>query len=237
MYSLVPGGSKPELESSLDTFELIKGLKGILMELPFRLGNSQDLSFYCNCDDMETEVSSIELSLPEEVMEEGDMVSSGKDSCIAGNDIIAQESEEDDSLSLEGDRVCDIDSSCSLSVASETSSFCGEDFLGFDATSGIDIEKNICGLDIIAKATLFVESNVETDVASDPIAVVVSLEEEVGDQSEGALQLAHQKEETTMIVPVPRSVFEVEYVPLWDLLLYVEEDPRWKMQCLLCRGL
>ncbi|KAK8706849.1 hypothetical protein V6N13_057924 [Hibiscus sabdariffa] len=209
MYSLVPGGSKPELESSLDTFELIKGLKGILMEeLPFRL----DVA--CNCYDMETEVSSIELPLPEEVME-GDMESSTKDSCIAGNDIIAQESEENDSLSLEGDRVCDIDSSCSLSVASETSSFCGEDFLGFDATSGIEIEKNICGLDIIAKATMFVESNVETDVASDPIAFVVSLEEEVGDQSEGVLQLAHQKEETTMTVPVPRSVFEVEYVPLW----------------------
>ncbi|KAK8976107.1 hypothetical protein V6N11_007601 [Hibiscus sabdariffa] len=172
-----------------------------------------------SCDDMETEVSSIEVPLLEEVME-GDMVSSSKDSCIASNDIIAQESEEDDSLSLEGDRVCDLDSLCSYSVASETGSFCGEDFLGFDAASGVDIEKNICGLDIIAKATKFVELNVVTDVASDPIAVSVSLEEEIGDGpeeklSEGVLQLALQKEETTMTVPVPRSVFEVEYVPLW----------------------
>ncbi|KAK8597585.1 hypothetical protein V6N13_094988 [Hibiscus sabdariffa] len=172
------------------------------------------------CDDMETEVSSIEVPLLEEVMEEGDMVSSSKDSCIASNDIIAQESEEDDSLSLEGGRVCDLDSLCSYSVASETSSLCGEDFLGFDAASGVDIEKNICGLDIIAKATKFVELNVVTDVASDPIAVSVSLEEEIGDGpeeklSEGVLQLALQKEETTMTVPVPRSVFEVEYLPLW----------------------
>ncbi|KAE8658044.1 Protein phosphatase 2C 16 [Hibiscus syriacus] len=168
---------------------------------------------------METEVSSMELPLPEEVMEEVDMVTIIKDSCIASADIIAQESEEDDSLSLEGDRVCDMDSLCSLSVASETSSFCGEDFLGFDSTSGVDIEKNICGLDIIAKVAKFVESNVETG-NKDPIAVEVSLEEEVGDGSEvklseGVLQLALQKEETTMTVPVPRSVFEVEYVPLW----------------------
>ncbi|KAE8665254.1 ABI1 isoform 1 [Hibiscus syriacus] len=46
------------------------------------------------------------------------------------------------------------------------------------------------------------------------------LEEEIGDAyeeklSEGVLQLALQKEETTMTVPVPCSVFEVEYVPLW----------------------
>ncbi|KAE8665553.1 serine/threonine-protein kinase CBK1-like isoform X2 [Hibiscus syriacus] len=78
-----------------------------------------------------------------------------------------------DTIPCCGDRICDLDSSCSYSVASETSSFCGEDFLGFDVASGVGIEKNICGLDIIAKATMLVESNVVIDVASDPISVGV----------------------------------------------------------------
>ncbi|KAE8664374.1 Protein phosphatase 2C 16 [Hibiscus syriacus] len=183
------------------------------MENPNGVLTDEDVG--CYCDDMETKVSSMELPLSEVVM-----VSSCKDSYIASNDNIAQESEEEDSLSLEGDRTCHLDSSCSYSVAGETSSFCREDFLCFDAASGVGIEKNICSLDIIAKATKFVESSVVTDVASDPIAVAVSLKEQTGDESEeklseGVIQLTLQKEETKMAVPVPRSVFEVEYVPLW----------------------
>ncbi|EOY29970.1 ABI1 isoform 3, partial [Theobroma cacao] len=184
----------------------------------------------CNCAAMGTEESSIEVTLPEEVKGEEatslDMLSDSKVSWIASNDVIAQESEEEeDSFSLEGDHVLDLDSSCSLSVASETSSLYGEDFLGFDVTSevgtpsSVDIEKSICSVDFIAKATKFVESNVETEVASEPLAVAVSLEEEIGDGSEQkpsavVLQLAVEKELSTT-VPVPRSVFEVEYVPLW----------------------
>ncbi|XWS26442.1 hypothetical protein CRYUN_Cryun26dG0032900 [Craigia yunnanensis] len=183
----------------------------------------------CNCADMETEESSIELSLTEEVKVEGatslDVISDSKVSWIASNDVIAQESEEEDSFSLEGDHVLDLDSCCSLSVASETSSLYGEDFLGFDATSevgtpsSVDNEKNICSVVIIAKATKFVDSNIETEVASDPIAVAVSLEGEIGDGSEQkpssvVLQLAPEKEPSTT-VPVPCSVFEVECVPLW----------------------
>ncbi|XVE70872.1 hypothetical protein DITRI_Ditri10aG0105400 [Diplodiscus trichospermus] len=182
----------------------------------------------CNCADMEIEESSIEVPLTEEVKGERatslDMISDSKVSWIGSNDVIAQESE-DDSFSVEGDHVLDLDSSCSLSLASETSSLCGEDFLGLDATSEVgtpryvDSEKNICGVDVIAKATKFVESNVETEVASDSLAVAVSLEEEIGDGSEQkssavVLQLALKKEPSAT-VPVARSVFEVEYVPLW----------------------
>ncbi|XVE97717.1 hypothetical protein REPUB_Repub03eG0042800 [Reevesia pubescens] len=190
-------------------------------------GTDEDVDF--NCADMETDESSIEVPLTEEVKREGatslDMISDSKVSWIASNDVIAQESEEDDSFSLEGDHVFDLESSCSLSVASETSSLYGEDFLGFDAASevgtpsSVDNEKSICSLDVIAKATKLVESNVETEVASDPLAVGVSLEEEIGDGSEQkpsamVLQLALEKE-TNTTVPFPRSVFEVEYVPLW----------------------
>ncbi|XWS72418.1 hypothetical protein CRYUN_Cryun02cG0037900 [Craigia yunnanensis] len=182
-----------------------------------------------NCADLEIEESSIEVPLTEEAKGEGatslDMIPDSKVSWIASNDVIAQEIEEDDSFSLEGDHVLDLDSCCSLSVASETSSLYGEDFLGFDATSevgtpsSVDNNKSICSINIIAKATKFVESNLETEVASDPLAVAVSLEEEIGDGSEQkpsalVLQLALEKEPSTT-VPVPRSVFEVEYVPLW----------------------
>ncbi|KAK8553446.1 hypothetical protein V6N13_062251 [Hibiscus sabdariffa] len=172
-----------------------------------------------SCDDMETEVSSIEVPLLEEVME-GDMVSSSKDSCIASNDIIAQESEEDDLCHWKAIVFAILIACVHILWQVKLVAFVERISWVFDAASGVDIEKNICGLDIIAKATKFVELNVVTDVASDPIAVSVSLEEEIGDGpeeklSEGVLQLALQKEETTMTVPVPRSVFEVEYVPLW----------------------
>ncbi|OMO86502.1 phosphatase 2C (PP2C)-like protein [Corchorus olitorius] len=186
----------------------------------------------CNCVDMATEETGIEVSLPQRVKGgEGDttsldMVSSdSKVNWISSNDVVAQESEEEDSISLEGDRVFDLDSSCSLSVASETSSLYGEDFSGFDFTSetgtpcSVDMEKSICSVDFIPKATKFVESNLEAEVARDPLAVAVSLEEEIGDGPEEkssamVLQLALEKEASTT-VPVPRSVFEVEYVPLW----------------------
>ncbi|KAK8566716.1 hypothetical protein V6N13_002406 [Hibiscus sabdariffa] len=187
------------------------------------LDSAEDVN--CNCDDMEIEESSIDVPLTEEVKGERattlDMMSDSKDSWIGNNDVIARDSEEEDSLSLEGDRVFDLDSSCSLSVASDTSSLCGEDFMSFDATSEVgtprtvDNEKSICSVAIIAKATNFVESNVE----SDPLAVAVNLEEEIGDGSEQkpsdvVLQLALEKQQS-MSAPVGRSVFEVEYVPLW----------------------
>lgn len=210
--------------------KLMANPSGILTDSETRATNQsatgEDVD--CNCADMETEASSIEVPLTEEVKGEGatslDMISGGKVSWISSNDVIAQESE-DDTFSLEGDHVIDLDSSCSLSLASETSSLCGEDFLGFDAVSEVgtprfvDNEKGICGVDIIAKATKFVESNGEAKVATDPLAVAVSLEEEIGDGSEqkpsaAVLQLSLEKEPSTTI-PVPRSVFEVECVPLW----------------------
>ncbi|KAE8700382.1 Protein phosphatase 2C 77 [Hibiscus syriacus] len=191
------------------------------------LGSAEDVD--CNCVDMEIEESSTEVPLTEEVKGERaislDMMSDSKDSWIGNNDVIARDSEEEDSLSLEGDRVFDLDSSCSLSVASETSSLCGEDFISFDATSdvgtpsSVDKEKGTCSVDIIAKGTNFVESNVEKEFASDPLSVAVNLEEEIGDGSEqkpsaAILQLALEKQRS-ISAPVGRSVFEVEYVPLW----------------------
>ncbi|KAE8682623.1 Protein phosphatase 2C 77 [Hibiscus syriacus] len=191
------------------------------------LDSAEDVD--CNRADMEREETSTEVPLTEEVKGERattlDMMSDSKDSWIANNDVIARDSEEEDSLSLEGDRIYDLDSSCSLSVASETSSLCGDDFVGFDATSEVgtsstvDKEKSIRSVDIIAKATNFVDSNVEKVFPGDPLAVAVNLEEEIGDGSEQkpssvVLQLALEKQRS-MSAPAGRSVFEVEYVPLW----------------------
>ncbi|KAF2304309.1 hypothetical protein GH714_029672 [Hevea brasiliensis] len=115
---------------------------------------------------------------------------------IMNDDVINQESEEeDDSFSLEGDPI--FDSSCSLSAASEPSSLCGEEFLGFEATSEIGTP----------------------EVVRDSVSVAVSLEEEIGDGSDPkpyavVLQLALGK---GVRGTVTCSVFEVDYVPLWGV--------------------
>ncbi|KAJ4709018.1 Protein phosphatase 2c [Melia azedarach] len=178
-----------------------------------------------NCNDLGNEVSNIVIVVPEEDKVRGvpllDMISENKSNWVSSNDVINRESEEDDSLSLEGDQI--LDSSCSLSVASETSSLCGEDFVGFEATSevetlsSLDIEKSICSVDIIAKASELGEPNIGTEIVSNPLAVAVSLEEEIGDGSKQksssvVLQLSMEK---GVSGTAGRSVFEVDYVPLW----------------------
>ncbi|KAJ7958388.1 Protein phosphatase 2C [Quillaja saponaria] len=150
-----------------------------------------------------------------------DMISRDKSTCVAGIDEIIRESEEDDSLSLEGDQI--LDSSCSLSVASENSSICGEEFVGFEDTSevgipiSIDTEKSIYGVNNVSKATGLGEANVEAKIVSDPLAVAVSLEEEIGHGSDPkpstvVIQLPLERGVSGTVI---RSVFELEYIPLW----------------------
>ncbi|GKV00097.1 hypothetical protein SLEP1_g12845 [Rubroshorea leprosula] len=183
----------------------------------------------CDRSEMETEESVIGVLRREEDKGGGtpllDMIADSKDSWITSDDVIAQQSEEDDSLSVEGDQI--LDGSCSLSVVSEASSLCGEDILGFEAISVVGIPgsfgngRNICSVDIIPKAMGFVESNVETEIASDPIAVAVRLDEDIGNgsqiqqQSAVVLQLALERGTSTAVA---RSVFELESVPLWGFM-------------------
>lgn len=138
------------------------------------------------------------------------------------NGVIARGSEEDDSLSLEleGDQI--LDSSCSFSVASETSSLCGEgeDIFALDirTPTSMDIEKNICGdvdVDVVAKAPNSEERNDETktQIVSDPV-------EEAGDGSDpkpSAIvhHLPLRLERGASGTSSGRSVFEVEFLPLW----------------------
>jgi len=177
-----------------------------------------------SCGDLDNEVRIVAVSVPGE--EKGneipllDMMTDDKTDWMATGDVIAQESE-DDSLSLEGDRF--LDSSCSLSVTSETSSLCAEDFLIVDANSEIetprclDVEKSVCSVNILAKAPEVEELNVEREMTNGPLSVAVSLEEDVrsslsSQSSAVVVQLPQGKQ---VNATVGRSVFEVEYVPLW----------------------
>ena len=170
----------------------------------------------CDCSGLDNEVTGVAGSVRKE--DRGgpsplsDMISQNKSNWVSGDDSIARESEEEDCLSVEGDQILD------GSVASESSSI--EDLFGFESISeggtlsSVDIEKSICSVDVVAKNTRLGESNVDTDVVSHPLAVAVSLEEEIGDgphskRSEVVLQLPVEKG------AVARSVFEVDYVPLW----------------------
>ncbi|GFY95543.1 similar to HYPERSENSITIVE TO ABA1 [Actinidia rufa] len=147
--------------------------------------------------------------------------SEGEVSVIAVSVPVVGESDEDDSLSLEGDQI--LDSSCSLSVVSDTSSLCGDDLFTFEVTpeigtpSFINVEKSFRNVERILKGTDMVESNIEGEIVNEPLAAAVSLGEEIGDGS--------SSKSSTVVLKLPseqgltgiarKSVFEVDYVPLW----------------------
>lgn len=173
----------------------------------------------CDCSGLDNEVSAILGSAQKEDRAGrsplSDMISQNKSNGVAGDDSIAHESEEDDCLFVEGDQILD------SSVASESSSLCGEDFFSFEATfdvgtpSSLDVGKNICSVEVVAKISKLAESNVDMDVVSEPLSVAVSLEGDIRDASHSKLSevvLQLPVEKGTVIT---RSVFEVDYVPLW----------------------
>ncbi|KAK7261021.1 hypothetical protein RIF29_27324 [Crotalaria pallida] len=154
-----------------------------------------------------------------------DMISQNKSTLDAGDVVLVPDIEEDDSLSLEGDQV--IDSSCSHSAVSENSSVYGEEFINFEANSdvgtprSIDIGKSIDVVNTVAQAVDLGESNVEADIMIEPLAVVGSLEEEAGVGSgpePSAIGLHQLHQEKGASGTVGRSVFELDYAPLWGFI-------------------
>ncbi|XP_010526048.1 PREDICTED: probable protein phosphatase 2C 50 [Tarenaya hassleriana] len=119
-----------------------------------------------------------------------DGVSETKAELVVVVDDVMREIEECDALSLEGDY--------SHSLASETSSLCGDDFPGFEFASDMGI---LGALDIVSMAAV---SDMNSDIATNPGSV--SRDE----PSSVVLRLAAEK-------PVARSVFEVECIPLWGI--------------------
>ncbi|XP_010527050.1 PREDICTED: probable protein phosphatase 2C 53 [Tarenaya hassleriana] len=129
-----------------------------------------------------------------------------KDELIVADDAM-REIEECDSLSLEGD--------CSLSLASETSSLCGDEFPGFEAASEMG---TLSALDLISRASISGGLGVNADIATSPVALAMNLEGETGivsrdEPASVVLRLAAEKGATAS----GRSVFEVEYIPLWGI--------------------
>lgn len=131
-------------------------------------------------------------AVPPQPIGDENMDCDGSSSCIA--------IDEDDSVSMEGDQV--FDNNCSL--VSETSSLCGDDFIGIESISelgamisSLDNERNVCSVDIISKAAPFAE------IASDPLSVE--------EDKQSTVVLLERGASTT----VARSVFEVAYAPLW----------------------
>ncbi|KAJ9702040.1 hypothetical protein PVL29_003993 [Vitis rotundifolia] len=216
----------PTVASHMDVtrFKLMTDATSLLSDSATQVSTESIAGEDENCSDLENEVSVVAVSVPVENREEGaallDMVSENKSNWVAGDDVVIRESEEDDFLSVEGDPI--LDSSCSLSVTSETSSICGEDLLAFEANfetgtpGSLDIEKDGCNDPIIAKSSHLGELNAEQEIVSDSLAVT-SLEEEIGfrpelKSSEVVIQLPEEKGVSGTVV---RSVFELVYVPLW----------------------
>ncbi|KAF8401034.1 hypothetical protein HHK36_014337 [Tetracentron sinense] len=181
----------------------------------------------CSCSNPHSEVGIVTLCASEEDMGGGvavmEMASENENGWVV-SDAIIQESDEDDFLSVGGDQM--LNSSCSLSVVSDTSSICGEEFLAMEATgeiktpSSLDIENCIGNVQIIAEATELGEPNIELEPMGNLLVVAVGLEAEVGDgpdpkASVVVLQLPGEKR---MRGTCSRSVFELDCVPLWGFM-------------------
>jgi protein phosphatase 2C len=138
----------------------------------------------------------------------------------SSDELLVPEIDEDDSLSLDGDPII----YSTLSLTSENSSVCGDEFFSsqdnsnFRTRSSMDIDKNISSVEIVARAAVFDKSNVEAGIMSEPLAVALSLGDETGVESD-------PMPTTVVLHPMPlekgasgtvgRSVFELDCTPLW----------------------
>ncbi|KAE9603658.1 hypothetical protein Lal_00002206 [Lupinus albus] len=152
-----------------------------------------------------------------------DMISQNKGTLVVSDEVLTPETE-DDLFSLEGDPTPIIDISCSFSVASENSSICRGKLVTYEATadleisSSFDIEKNSCAVSVVARAANLAESNDMADIMTEPLAVAVTLEEETRIRSAPnptAVVLHQLPLEKGVNGTVGRSVFELEWTPLW----------------------
>ncbi|CAI9787184.1 unnamed protein product [Fraxinus pennsylvanica] len=117
------------------------------------------------------------------------------------------------SSSLEGDQV--LDSSCSLSVVSDTSSICGDELLGFEINSETGIP-NFVDIDPIAK-TRDLGEPIVNGIVVDSLSLAV-------DEGKNIVDGANSKSSTVVVQlekglsgRASHSIFEVDYVPLWGL--------------------
>ncbi|KAL0330676.1 UNVERIFIED_CONTAM: putative protein phosphatase 2C 6 [Sesamum angustifolium] len=125
------------------------------------------------------------------------MTSEDESNWLAAETVV-RESEEDGSSSLESDRV--LDSSCSLSVVSDTSSLCGDDLLAFETNS-----------------ERFGEL-IEGTVLGESLSVAVGTRHEIAGGVSTKSSEADVQLDKGLSGKASRSVFEVDYVPLWGFI-------------------
>ncbi|KAL0323734.1 UNVERIFIED_CONTAM: putative protein phosphatase 2C 6 [Sesamum calycinum] len=147
------------------------------------------------------------------------MTSEDESNWLAAETVV-RESEEDGSSSLEGDRI--LDSSCSLSVVSDTSSLCGDDLLAFETNSEVgtqflDVEKSICDAKPIPE-TRDLEKLIEGTVLGESLSVAVGTRHEIAGGVSTKSSEADVQLDKGLSGKASRSVFEVDYVPLWGFI-------------------
>lgn len=135
-------------------------------------------------------------------------------------DVNVRGSEEDGSSSLEGDPI--LDSSCSLSVVSDTSSLCGDDLLAFETNSEtgtqfLDVEKSICDAEPVPETRDSGEP-IDGTVLGDSLSLAVSTEAEIADVASSKSSRADVQLDKGLSGKATRSVFQVDYVPLWGFI-------------------
>ncbi|KAL3844264.1 hypothetical protein ACJIZ3_001667 [Penstemon smallii] len=166
--------------------------------------NSMDNDYEdCSIADSGSEVSGFSVLLASEDNRSGvssvlAMTSEDESNWLDTN-VLVRESEEDGSSSLDGDHV--LDGSCSMSMVSDTSSLCGDDFLNFDPNSEI--------------GTHFLEAEKRDLSVDNTISVAESIVEENVDASSSKSSMVPIELDKGMSGRTSRSIFEVDYVPLW----------------------
>lgn len=179
------------------------------------ISKAMDTQWDEDCN-LQTEVSLVAVSSDEESRDSDqagrflDMISEIKTSWVVDDD--CKESQEDDSVSMEGDMI--LDNTCSVSVVSDNSSVCGDDLL--------DFENGTFGSFEFGK----VNGNGETfPKASDlsSLAKENSVTNELGNGSDELMSPSSKnKGASSQLV---RSVFEMDCVPLWGFTSFCGRRP------------
>ncbi|KZV51863.1 hypothetical protein F511_06908 [Dorcoceras hygrometricum] len=131
--------------------------------------------------------------------------------------VLVHENEEDGCSSLEGDLT--LDTSCSLSVVSDASSLCGDDFIAFETSSEIganflEVEKSRCDTDLISTTGDLGDPLIRT-VLGDSLSVKVGNAEEAADDGGSKTSTVFVQLDKGSSGRFGRSIFVVDYVPLW----------------------
>ncbi|KAI3468094.1 hypothetical protein Pfo_024757 [Paulownia fortunei] len=135
-------------------------------------------------------------------------------------DVVVRQNEEDGSSSLEGDPI--LDSSCSLSVVSDTSSLCGDDLLGFEANAEIgthffEVAKSICDVELISKTRDLGDPSDGTGFGGS-LSVAVGIGEEIADGAGSKSSTVDIQLDKGLSGRASRSIFDVDCVPLWGFI-------------------